>query len=481
MPSIKKISSFLSFSILVLVVSAQSIDFSPADPQPQLIDIYSGSSASGDIDGDGDNDLIMTGIDPGKKTALYINDGAGNFTEVEDSPFPNASAGLVFLEDLDGDDDLDLFFSGNGFGIQEFVHTYINDGTGTFMLLPNNGLPPHDDTGMAMADLDGDEDIDLILAVRDASGDFVAEVYMNFGNAQFGPSETTAFTQVEFARVETMDAEGDGDQDILIAGIEDDGSASVRLYLNDGQGNFAEDPSADFMPMQEHDMDAFDSDGDGDQDILMSGMTSGGEVSTFLYLNDGSGAFTLLESADLQNTFAGTNVIADLDLDGDNDLVIIGSQAGGLPNIYSIVYQNQGDNTYAPVDTLGGEYIAHCSVDDFNGDALPDLVIQGFVDNTNVYWNESDPLSTAEELVGDLKIYPNPSHGDVFFDLSATINTTVLIQIFDVAGREVYRQNVGGASLVTLSKKRIGSGFFIARIIDSGSGEVIKQGKFVVK
>jgi len=458
---------FILCLLLNLSLTAQSISFDLADPQPELIEIYSGSSASGDIDGDGDFDLIMTGIDPGKKTALYINDGEGNFTEVEDTPFPNASAGLVYFEDLDSDGDLDLLFSGNGFEIQEFTHYYLNDGAGVFTYIPNNGLPPHADTGMALADLDGDEHVDLILAVRDASGNFVADIYLNFGNAQFGPSETTALTEVEFARVETLDAENDGDTDIVISGVEEDGSSSVRLYLNDGGGNFAEDATAVFESMQADDIDAFDSDGDGDLDILMSGMTGEGQVKTLLYLNNGSGDFALLENTGIQDTFAGTNAVTDLDMDGDNDLVIIGSQAGGLPNIFNIVYQNQGNNIYLPVDTVGGEYIARCSVDDFNGDDLPDLVIQGFVDDTNVYWNSTQPLSVRNKEIRDLKIYPNPSLGVFSLELDG-YSGMLSLSIYSLNGKLVYQERIDSAMRNDFSLN-LPSGAYLAVIRDQGN------------
>ncbi|MCB0817746.1 MAG: hypothetical protein KDB77_09550, partial [Flavobacteriales bacterium] len=94
---------FLSHLLLLLAAAplcpAQNISFTLATPQPALIEVYSGSSASGDIDGDGDNDLLLVGLDPGRQTALYLNDGFGGFTEMI-TPFPDASSSVTRFVDL---------------------------------------------------------------------------------------------------------------------------------------------------------------------------------------------------------------------------------------------------------------------------------------------------------------------------------------------------------------------------------------------
>ena len=438
---------FLALSLLLTcsLSYAQTIDFTVADPQPDLVEIYSGSSDSGDIDGDGDNDLIMSGISPSRKTALYLNDGNGNFVEVEDTPFPDASSSVTIFEDLDADGDLDLFFSGNGIGVQEFTNIYLNDGFGKFTLISNPLLPIFADSGVDIDDVDGDGDLDLLIAVKDANDDFVADVFLNNGNAVFSPLGLTVFDVVQFASVAFIDVENDGDADVIISGLQEDESVLTKFYLNDGDGNYSADTDSEFVQINADDIDVADLDDDGDLDVLMSGVSFLMGARTLLYINDGNGQLSELSTVGLQNTFAGTNVIADMDNDGDQDILIIGSQAGGLPNIFNIVYENLGDNVFTPVDTVGGEYIAACVEDDFNGDGKVDIIIQGFSELTTVYWNTSIITSLEPLFQSDLlHIYPNPSSGELNIHMEKDISDLSLY-IYTREGRLVYEQpNVSG-------------------------------------
>lgn len=416
------------------------LSFTLADPQPDLLDMYSGSSASGDIDGDGDNDLIMTGITPGLVTVFYLNDGAGNFTEMMDTPLRNVGAGEVKLEDLDGDGDLDLFASGQLNSSNGFVHVYLNDGAGTFTLLENPALPQLFNSGSDLADVDGDGDMDLLIFANTVVDGGTAGLFLNDGNAVFSASDGIDVIDLEVAFPIFLDADNDGDPDALIAGRIDFGMGFTQLYLNDGTGNFDAANNTDFVTLSTDAVNAADVDNDGDIDLLMSGTTDNLIVRTILYLNDGSGRFTELPSANLQNTFSGKSSITDMDNDGDMDIVITGSQDGGLPNIYAIVYENLGANVFAPVDTVGGEYISAVLVSDFNGDELPDIIIQGFADRTNVYWNTTVLTSVNDfSSAPPLTIFPNPSSGRLVVDLEDEM-TDLSLNIYSITGQQVYRQ-----------------------------------------
>jgi hypothetical protein len=352
---------------------SQTLDFTPAEPQPNLMEAYGGTFGSADIDLDGDIDLLMTGLTPQSATKLYLNNGSGGFTEVTSHPFTRSGGtkGQAIFKDLDSDGDYDLFFSGRTVLNVFFTNIYRNNGSGVFTQVVNNALPQIA-RGAAIEDVDNDGDQDIIIT---ATSPGFSGVYLNNGTAIFTPQGSSAFAAISGA-LEFIDIENDGDKDIIISG-----NKTIKLYENNGLGNFTPNINSTFAALSGEDIDVADTDNDGDFDFLVNG-----NGLNLLYINNGSGIFTQIATV-FQQTSGGQNAIEDLDNDGDQDVLIVGTQAGGLPNIHNYVYQNMGNNAFIQADRLGGEYIADCVVADFTGDGLKDVIIQGFANNTTVFWN----------------------------------------------------------------------------------------------
>jgi hypothetical protein len=121
----------------------------------------------------------------------------------------------------------------------------------------------------------------------------------------------------EPASFDSGDLDGDSDLDLIIANsINDGGLATFSVLLNQRDGTFilianyevAYDPSS---------ISIGDLDGDGDADVVVS--AGQGEVST--HLNDGTASFTPGEIHDLV-TFVSSTALGDVDSDGDLDLVL---------------------------------------------------------------------------------------------------------------------------------------------------------------
>ncbi len=127
----------------------------------------------GDYDNDGDLDLFVsnTNTEPGENNALYRNDGAGKFTRMANVPLSNdngVSAGSCW-GDIDNDGDIDLVVANGEFIGARKNFIYLNKGTGEFERLTDE--PAVEDLGqtdgISLIDWDGDGALELFIANRD--------------------------------------------------------------------------------------------------------------------------------------------------------------------------------------------------------------------------------------------------------------------------------------------------------------------------
>jgi len=115
----------------------------------------------GDVDNDGDLDLLLSDFNDPQNFALehlYLNDGDGTFTFQQD--FTQTGGFMGAFGDLDNDGDLDLVFSGDS-------TSYLNDGAGNFSagpIIPVAGID--DPRATALADIDNDGDLDFAFGAK---------------------------------------------------------------------------------------------------------------------------------------------------------------------------------------------------------------------------------------------------------------------------------------------------------------------------
>ncbi|MEL7124490.1 MAG: VCBS repeat-containing protein, partial [Bacteroidota bacterium] len=252
--------------------------------------VHYGAVAFVDIDGDQDQDLFITGENSTLKTVakLYQNDGRGNFTEFEDTPFVNVANGKSAFSDIDGDQDQDLLLTGRTLFGQRTTNLYLNDGTGIFSEVTNTPFEGVDDSVVDFLDVDGDQDQDLLIMGSDGSFYGITKLYLNDGNGNFNEVENTPFFQRSDGSIASGDIDGDLDQDVIISGIFTDVFGDVKLYLNDGNGNFME-ANSPFEGTSEVVM--VDIDNDGDQDVITTGYSESFSLVARLYFNIGEGEF----------------------------------------------------------------------------------------------------------------------------------------------------------------------------------------------
>jgi len=110
------ILSIITLTAFGFGASAQWTQITPNN----LNAVTKGSVAFVDIDGDNDQDLLITGDSVSKKiTKLYTNNGSGNFTEVTGTPFDGVHYSAIAFADVDGDNDQDVLITGNNTAYQK--------------------------------------------------------------------------------------------------------------------------------------------------------------------------------------------------------------------------------------------------------------------------------------------------------------------------------------------------------------------------
>jgi len=304
-----------------------------------------------DVNGDDLPDLYITINDTGVlPDSFFLNTGNGVFSDqgvsrgIDD--LDGGSHGAAWA-DLDNDGDYDLFNgttwnTSGGVGNPDHDNVFEHDGSGFFAdVTPVSVLAVTVETrGVITFDLDADGRLD-VYGVPGLQTPGVNEAYRNDGGFAFTEITSGALTTARGTQGLTdTDFDGDGDVDVLVANRLGD----IVVLENDGTGGFTEIDRAT-IGISDDARDGIttaDIDNDGDLDLLLTG----DEVGQ-LYTNDGDGTFTFLRS------FTGTagymGAFADLDHDTDQDLVFAGDEW---------VYLNQGDGTFVagpavPVTGIG--------------------------------------------------------------------------------------------------------------------------------
>ena len=321
--------------------------------------------STGFINGDGFRDIIAA-VPSGRAIEGYVvvnSNGSGGFNtpvyyEASQQTFD------VAIVDLDDDGDGDVITVANS---SAAVTVHENPGNGLFRVLTRYEVASLSDA-VESADIDNDGDIDVVVngEFDIASNDPLLKILKNNGNGTFAPA--IDYTPARnFADMKLRDINGDGFVDMIFA---PDGGFPPYHFgtaLNNGNGTFAPTVVTNVFSCGEGTIEAADLDHDGDRDIVLTEEETcpGVEARIFIFRNDGNQNFFRMPDINLPGRLPHGLALAEVT--GDSNIDIITALSDGMG-----VFPGNGNLTFGgPIISTTRPY--KFKVADFNQDGLLDL------------------------------------------------------------------------------------------------------------
>ncbi len=321
-----------------------------------------------DLTGDGIIDIVMSTTYQ-RQSRLFLGQGKGAFKEVTATHFPKMplSVGDIEAGDADGDGDLDLVLADWGPGNNMSneggrTRLWLNDGAGKFTDVTEKQMPAtliRFSWDLEFVDTDNDYDLDIVVSCKRCGG---SSLFRNDGTGKF--TETggmPAYTNnYEF---EAMDLDGDGFLDLVTQNDGEivNGQGSNRrehIFKNNGKGGFrdvtpAQWPNEANIGEDDNVVAFLDFDSDGDADFVI-GSLSGPDR---LLINDGKGGLTLAREVFEGPATPGTLGLALADLDADGRLDVVMAQGEHPKAVEERVFKGTGlkPDTAPPSVTMVGK------------------------------------------------------------------------------------------------------------------------------
>jgi len=392
----------------------------------------------GDLDGDGDLDVIFGTASLSAPNRVHLSMGSGSFAAGSDVDSPTNSTQATALGDLDGDGDLDLV-TGNNSAVNR---VYLNNNTSFSSSSPTTNANNTTTTANVSAtfnqsmnaatsstfvvhgsmtgqragsysgassttltfdptnDFEPGEKVDVMLltGLRSTSGDALQppKAYRFRAAAAAGPvvfdqvtSDVGTPTNDTYA-TSLGDLDGDGDLDPVTGNV----NQVNRVYLSNGNGTFASGSDVDTPANTTFEIALGDVDGDGDLDLITGNSLAVNRV----YLGNGNGTFTSGNDVDTPTNPTRGIELGDVDGDGDPDLLVGNTGVNRR-------YLSNGDGTFASgsdVDTPNNS-TWDVSFGDVDGDGDLDIVTGNAGQANRIYLNEgnSDGTLTASATLDE--------------------------------------------------------------------------------
>jgi hypothetical protein len=430
--------------------------------------------ASGLIDGDAFPDILI-GTYLGNTLEWYKNDGNGSFAIQPLITNSLDGIGGLKLVDLNSDGFLDILATGY---VNDRLVWYPNDGLGNFLtenIISDTILGA---SGLALGDINNDTFIDIAITSYDGN-----EVVWFSGNGT--GSFTLEANKIDNTlsapgTVNMSDIDGDGDLDALVATAAYSGDV-LEIFRNDLIPGGTVSFSKDAVSVATGKIGLFnatfeDIDGDANLDILATEVSCGSFCGNapgnlYWYEEDGSGGYieTVFTTSIVNPSVA---QFRDLDDDGLNDIILSSGTSGAGNDI--VWFKNNGTGGFdaeVVIDATQSQTFVY-TVTDFDADGDLDIASCAYnQDALNYFENQKIVLSIPNTKQQNISIYPNPTKDILNFE---GFNTpSIEVSIFDILGKRVLEKSVSNGNTIDVSE--LANGVYTIKINNEVSSKFIKE------
>ena len=394
----------------------------------------SNGAAYGDLDNDGDLDLVVNNVNMQafvyeNKTNELLNNTylKMHFEGSDKNKFAIGTSVLLYAKDKVVLQELNPFR-----GFQSSMDYAMTIGLGNIQVLDSIRVIWPDDSTQKLVSINTNQTLNL--KISEATGKYVPpkngknnSLLNELANTTLVAHKENNYNDFdheglihklisqEGPSLAVADVDGDGNEDVFIGGAK--GLPGI-IYKHSGNGKLNASSQSTLVADANYEDTAaafFDADGDKDMDLMVgSGGNQVGEEQSYrarLYLNNGKGIFKK-SIQKLPSTFKNISTINPFDFDDDGDIdVFIGSRSvvgtyGVDPN--HLFLENNGDGTFLDAserlayDLKDGGMITNAVWSDMDGDAKKDLVTVSEWGTPKIYKNSGRRLSLLKTSLDSL-------------------------------------------------------------------------------
>lgn len=366
--------------------------------------------------------------------------------------------------DLDDDGDMDLLYIS---GEDGQVGWWENDGNGSYPTKHQIGVLGTWAIEAFLCDLDGDGDLDVLLSAHQTTAIAWAE---GLGGGQFAPIIPMTEPGTSLFYIAVGDLNENGAADFVGYQMQEGGFLDIAWYEFTPTGQLVTHAPVHTGIDQAPKLRILDMNGDGHSDIVAF---TGDDPLTYWFAGDGNGNFGSAQSLLDPPIFLNDAISADFDADGDVDLISVHPDTSDLsPSLDKVIGLMENVSGAfqppVPIDTIDA-YSNSCYLATADMDEDGDLDVAGCCDRS-IFWMRNDNGSFSDVItVSDLQLSPGPLHlvdadGDEDLDIITRSHSESLL---------CWYENLGGGQFDHL--RIIGRGLY--QVVDMYMTDVDGNGR----